>query len=108
MFTNRIVSALVVVALILVIFFTVQPAASSGASARAGRSNAQAVQGDAFILRGHRGGLNPHISLGQESVIASGMNDPIADRSYDSLESLRVSRGTPWYLIRIALPATLP
>lgn len=92
MSANRMTYALVILTLIVVIFFTFQQAASAGAIARAGQSNNQAIQWDEAILRSHRGGMKPGLFLNGRSITASGVQAPIADRSYDAIEGLRAQR----------------
>ena len=76
MFTNRIFYALVVLALIVVIFFTFQQVVSAGEIARTGRSNDQAMQWEEAILRSHRGGMKPDLFLTGQSTPTAGANAP--------------------------------
>ncbi len=89
MSANRLMYALITVALALVAAFTFNNVSATTLLTRAGRQQSSS----ALSVAGHRGGVNPNLVFNQQPTTTSGAHEPTPDRSYAAIEILRAARG---------------
>jgi hypothetical protein len=88
MSANRLPYVLIAVALAVVAAFTFSNARATTVLTEADRQHSRPSLG----IIGHRSGINPKLLLNEQPMTTSGMNESIADRSYDVIENLRAAR----------------